>query len=78
MLNNTLKNDNDGLVFKFKISFLNGPLLGFHLVSDTHLKKKDQPKTSDKLEQFLLTKNLKASGKMVTIHKTAINLWDFD
>lgn len=83
VLNHTLKNKEDGLVFKFKLGFMQAPLLDFWLVPDSDLfapqgYQMDTRKVLDPIEKMLLNKNLKPSGKMVTVHQQVINLWDFD
>lgn len=38
VLNHTLANDQDGLIFKFKIPFLTSPLVGFFLLPEADLQ----------------------------------------
>lgn len=91
VLNNTLQNQNDGLIFKLKIPFMTSPLISFHFISDSDLfvpfPKPGQPvdqsaqkvtNWGDTVTDFMLKKKLKPTGRMVTVQANIVCLWDFD
>jgi hypothetical protein len=50
----------------------------FRTIKDANPKEGESDKAEDKIEEFLLRKNLKPRGKLLTVQSQAINLWDFD
>lgn len=80
---NPLENEiANGLIFKFVNKYYQAPLLDFFLVSDEEFKFFSNSNTESKLslaqEQEPIELNLKPRGKMVTVQKHAVLLWDFD
>ena len=82
VLNSTLQNKEDGLIFKFKNPFFTSNLVDFFLPEKKDwlqlVKKPEEGKSDDKVEDFLLRKNLKPRGHLITVQNNAVQLWDFD